>query len=552
MVTEKEKDILAIYRKVLRLSGYLLILLLLLELGAGMLHRNTWLHDIDWTVTVNGKERNLAPGNMILPTPKRGDVITCSTNFPEEDFSYPALVFEPTRSDICVTCGDEILFDSKNVVQDAYNSLIEQISLRNADFSKPITISFTVNENNSFFSIPTIIYMEQKDGFSTFIRTRGITFVTSLFLFFVGVIGTVICSASLIFGEKLTPLINISQFTFWSSLCIFCHQGFIRIFIHNETINIILELVSFYLTILFTCLTIYPKLLSSKKHRRQANVLTFVYLGYCIATFILPLITPLRLLDTFFPTMIVLGVLLAYSLYRCVYHWTVKPERMSFPVTGFMVLLGYAIIEGLRLILFSAGLSFLGTPEMLVLCAGILIFTACSLIDYFMWYKNSTIQETVEESWKRFSEPNSQPGISGYQKTLALLKELEDSKAQYTIATISIDNIDELMLNQTPFPILEDNFARLLYVVFGSYGITGNLGNGKYLVALPDMPEGKMKQLLRAFTVLVQRDNENHPDAKIVFSYGYALSSDSEDEEIVKICQLANNSRQVQEQQLIQ
>lgn len=552
LATKERNRILGVYKKCISLSGIFLILLLVVEIFAGAFFREKTIPDSAWTITLNGKDRNLTSGSALIPSPKRGDVLTCTALLPDVGFSYPALIFEPTRSHISVTCGDSEIYSSEDNWQGTTRPIVDQISLKDIDFSQPVTISFEILESNSVSSVPTIIYTEQSNAFAAFVKSRGITFVISLFLFFVGVIGSIICSASIVLGNKLKQLIYISQFTFWSSLCMFNHLGFILIFIPNETINSLLELASLYLAFIFACQVIYPKLLSSRKHRRQFREMTFVYLGCCLLSLLLPLFTNLHIMDTFFVTVIILAVSIIYSMYHCIRQWILLPERMSFPVTGFMILFGYAVFEELRIILHAAGISILGTPELIILNAGILIFTASSLIDYFMWFKKSTIQETVEESWKRFSEPNSEPGISGYQKTLALLSELQESKSQYTIATVSIDNVEELKKCVTPFPVLEDNFARLLYLVFGSYGITGNLGNGKYLLALPDMPEGKMKLLLRAFKELVKRDNENHPDAKIVFSAGYALSSDTEDEEITRICQLANNSRKVQEQQLLE
>ncbi len=552
MATEERIDNLENYRKFLRFCGVFLIVLLVLEICSAGFFLEKNIPDSAWSVTINGKPTRLSPGKAILPVPRRGDIISCTALLPEADFSYPAFVFPETRSVITVTNCGKIIFSSDAASKDSYSSGVEQISLTGADLSEPVCISFTVEESNSVFFVPDIIFTEQSSGFSSFIKSRGGTLVISLFLFFVGVIGTVICSASAIFGKKLTSLITISQFTFWASLCMFCHLRFILLFIHSEIINALLELASFYLALVFAYMTIFPKLVFSKKHLRIYKILTTVYFAYCIISLALPMFTGLHVMDTFYITLIILIASLGYSAYHCILQWNTRPERMTFTISGFMVMLGYAIFEEVRILLHSAGISALRTPEMLLLTFGIVIFTASSLIDYFVSFKNATIQETVEESWKRFKEPNSIPGISGFQKTLALLKELEDSKSQYTVATISIDNIDELKLSPTPYPVLEDNFARLIHLVFSSYGITGNLGNGKFLVALPDMPEGKMKLLLRAFKELVRRDNENHPEAIIRYSDGYALSSDSEDEEIVKICQLANNSRMVQEQHLLQ
>lgn len=552
MDTDIKRDLLLNFKKYFLICGILLILLLVLEVCSGLFVQQRSLPDEAWTVTIDGEPTRLSPGKALVPSPTRGSVITCTVNLPDKGYVYPALVFQSAHGDITVTCGDELIYSYDYAKKRAERPLLDQIPLSGADLSKPITISFVVQEGYSFSSLPNIIYTEEENGFSTFIKSRGATFTISLFLFFVGVIGTVICSVSSILGKKLSPLIHISQFTFWASLCMFCHLDFILIIIHNDTVNAILELASFYFAILFACLMIYPKLISSRKHRRLFNILTLSYVGSCLIFFSLPLFTGMSLLDTFSIALAILFAAVVYTLYRCIWQWFKQPERMSLPVTGFLALTGYTLVEVLRMFLYSLGVSIFRTPEMLILIAGILIFTSSSLIDYFIWFKKSTIQETVEESWKRFSEPNSLPGISGYQKTLALLKELEESEEPYTIITISIDNMDELKLSTTPFPVLEDNFARLLHLVFSSYGITGNLGNGKFIVAMPDMPEGKTQQLLLAFKELVRRDNANHPEAKIKYSYGYALSTDSDDAEIVRICQLANNSRKAQETKLIQ
>lgn len=551
MAIKENKDILLNYKKYFLICGIFLVLLLALEIFSGLFIQKKSIPDEAWSVTVNGEPTNLTPGKVLIPSLQRGTVITCTAMLTDEGFTYPALVFQSVHGDLTVTSGDKTIYHFNYKLNSQSRMLLDQISLKEADLSQPISLTMVVEEGHSFSSLPNIIYTEERDGFSTFLKSRGFTFIISLFLFFAGTIGTIICSVSVALGKKLAPLIHISQFAFWSSLCIFCHMDFILLFIHNDTINSILELVSFYFAILFACLIIYPKLITTRRHRHIFKVLSLWYVGSCFLFFLLPLCTKMSILDTFSIALVILAAAVVYTIYRCFWEWFKKPERMCYPVTGLITLVFYGVFELLRIFLYSIGVSIFRTPELIILIAGLMIFTASSLIDYLVWFKQSTIQETVEESWKRFSEPNTQPGISGYQKTLALLHELQESKAQYTIITISIDNIEELKLSETPYPLLEDNFARLMYLVFSSYGITGNMGGGKFLAALPDIPEGKVQQLLRAFRVLVQRDNDNHPDAKIQFSEGYALSSDSESEEIVKICQLANNSRLVQEQQLL-
>lgn len=535
------------------ICSFILIILLVMEICAVSLIRGSTISDSAWTFSINGNTISTVTAKPLSKGLKKGETLTCTVTLPECDFVYPALVFEKTRSRVTVTNAGKTLFSSEEAEssQGYSRALINQISLRNADFSQPIVISLTAEDNNSIFFIPSFQLTEQRDGFAIFIKTRIFTFFISLFLFFIGLIGTVICSASRFLSQKLKPLITLSLFTLSISIYSFCHLSFILVFIHNDILIQILELVSFYLTFILLGMILLPKLLTSKKHIRLSRKIALGYVLFSIVTMLLPLFTSLSILDTFSITVIPYVGALLFISFLCIKQWCTKPDQRTFTTAGFLMLFTFAVTEFLRILLYTAGVSALSTPEMMLLGFGVLIFVACSLIDYFIWFKNSTIQETVEESWKRFSEPNSEPGISGYQKTIALLSELQDSKTQYTIITISIDNIDELKLSPTPYPTLEDNFARLIHLVFSSYGITGNLGKGKFLAALPAVPEGKVKQLLMAFKVLVKRDNDNHPEAKIAFSTGYALSTDTDDEEIVKVCMLANNSRKVQEQQLL-
>lgn len=552
MVTEERPDNQSIYKKFFLICGIFLVLLLAVEICSSLFLQEKNIPDSAWSINLNGKEIKATSGSLLPHDMKQGDILTCTAIIPDCGFAYPALVFEATRGQVVVTNAGNELYSSKHMLEkDPSRALMNQVSLTTADLSQPVSISIIADESNSLFSVPNFTLVEQRNGFSSFIKARCITFVIALFLFFLGVIGTVICSASRFLGKKLMPLITISQFTLWASLCTFCHLGFILVFIPNQTINSILELVSLYLALFFICLIVYPKLKPTKKQEGRFKKLEIGYLAVCGISLLLPLFTSLSIMDTFSFMLILLFAVIAGMLFMSIRHWIKQPESWSFPVAGLFVLSVYAIVEELRILLNAAGLSVLGTPEMCILSFGIIAFTVCSLIDYFTWFMNSTIQETVEESWKRFKQPNSKPGISGFQKTMALLQELQESDTQYTIITISIDNIEELNLCPIPYLTLEDNFARLVHTVFSSYGITGNLGQGKFLVALADIPEGKVKQLLRAFKELVKRDNENHPEGTIIFSTGYANSTDTEDAEVTKICQLANNSRIAEEKKLI-
>lgn len=540
-------------KKIIPTCGIFIIIVLVFEITAGCHFLKKTVPNADWTVTINGEPTSLSAGS-VMPLPlEAGDVLSCTSVIPDCGFSYPALIFETTDSAVSVTCGGKTLYTSSNESDADYaNIMTNQVPLKEADFSKPVSISITAGRNNSIFSVPQFIYTEQKDGFATFLKARGFTAIIALLLLVTGIIGTVICSTTRILGKKLLPLITISQFALWTAICVLCHIGIIRIFIHNETVIRILTLASFYLSILFSAFIIYPELTVSKKKKHIFKMVACVYLAYCVLSLLIPEVTGFSCTDTFMVSLCIIIAIIAYTTFTCTRLWISQPEKLTYPAVGFLILVAFSIVEEIRKILHSAGLSVLGTPEMLLLNTGILTFVTCSLVDYFIQFKRSTIQETVEESWKRFSEPNSKPGISGFQKTMALLNELQDAKTQYTVATVSIDNVEELKKSVVPYPSLEDNFARLLHLVFSPYGITGNLGKGRFLVAAPDMPEGKMKQLLSAFEELVRRDNENHPEATIRYSCGYARSTDSDNERVVEICQLANNSRKAQSPQLLQ
>lgn len=552
MVIENRPDNQSIFKRFFLICGIFLALLLVFEIVSGTCLIKKNIPEDAWEISLNGKPIKATSGSMLPHYLKQGDSLVCTAIIPDCGFSYPALVFEVSSRTIQVTnAGNELYSSERFIAEDPSRTLLNQISLTDADLSQPVSIIITADKNNSIYSVPNFTLTEQWNSFSSFIQARGITFVIAIFLFFLGAIGTIVCSASRFLGKKLMPLITISQFTFWASLCTFCHLGFISVFIQNTTVSIILEFISLYLSVFFVCLIIYPKLLTTKKQEKRLRPFEIAYLSICAVSLLLPLFTRLSFMNTFYFMLILLLAVIICTLFLSIRHWLSKPDYRSFPVAGLFVFAVYVITEGLRIVLHSAGLSFLGSPEMCILSFGIVEFTACALIDYFTWFMSSTIQETVEESWKRFTQPNSKPGISGFQKTMALLQELQDSNTQYTIITISIDNIDELNLYSIPYLTLEDNFARLVHTVFSSYGITGNLGQGKFIVALPDIPEGKVKQLLRVFKELVKRDNENHPDAVIVFSTGYAASTDTESPEVVQICQLANNSRIVEEQKLI-
>lgn len=552
MVTEEKPDNQAVFKKFFIFCGIFLVLLFALEIYSGQFMQEKLIPDNAWTISLNGEEISSAPGRMLPHALKQNETLICSAIIPDYGFSYPALVFEATKATITVSNAGKQLYSSESKTSaDPSSKLLNQISLKNTDPAQPVIITITAGESNSIFSVPNFSLVEQRNGFQLFIKARVFTFVIALFLFFLGIIGTVICSASRFLGKKLLPLISISQFALWTSLCMFCHLGFILVFIQNEIVCSILELISLYLALYFILLTVFPKLLTTKKQDNIFKKAMYIYLGCCLVSLILPFFTGMSIMAPFSVMIIILVAAAVYTVYLCLKQWLSVPEKVSFSVAGFLALVVFTLAEQLRLVLFTTGIPIFNTPEMIILSFGLLIYTVCALIDYFTWFKNSTIQETVEESWKRFSQPNSKAGISGFQKTMALLQELQNANTQYTIITISIDNMEELKLNVIPFLTLEDNFARLLHTVFSSYGITGNLGQGKFIAALPDIPEGKTKQLIRAFKELVKRDNSNHPEAVIVFSVGYALSSDSEEPEVVKICKLADNSRQVDAQKLL-
>lgn len=503
-----------------------------------------------WTLETKGiVTEDVNPEKIHFIVARRGDTFVLKTTVPETDILFPVLCSTSHYCMVTAESGGRVIYEAGRE-QYENNTLsgiwLNQIPLDKLSPQRDITITYTVSEWNSVSSLPDHYIVTASEVFSDFLRREQFTFSVSVFLLFVGLIGSIIGFTSLILKKKIYPLIAISNFAFWCGMFMFCSNGHILLISHNYTLNTWLIYLSLYICPVTLIAVFYYQVAKSKLGKTLSKALGLVFILYLTATVLLQLCANVHLM-VLIPAfnLLMLNAMIIAIIGR-VRRLRADKGNSDIVNFGFLILIVYCIADWLRSVLYHMGLYPFSVFSTTYLGIGILVFVISSLLTYVSWLAEFTKEQSEQASWARVVERDATTGLPSKTKSMQMLQQMHDNDLEYAVVAFNIDNYDAIYAEggDAAIEATLERYSKYVKKVFGAYGFCGRMGKNRFIVAAPEIPELKMKQLTYVFSKYMAREKAHGTIPVIESSLGLAFSRNCPNQEPLAICQMAEEGMQ--------
>ncbi len=506
--------------------------------------------DSSWTMEwKKGIKENIDPGKENFLVATKGDTFVLHTVIPETEMKFPVLCAYSSYCVVTAESGGKVIYEAG---RDAYESgklsgsWINQIPLDLLSPERDITITYTVAEWNAVSSLPVHYIISATDVLSDFLRREQFSFSVSVFLLFIGLIGSITGFTSLILQKKIYPLIAISSFAFWCGMQMFCGNGYILLLSQNISLNTWLYYISMYMWPLSLLAVFYFQVAKTERGIKQAKVFTILFIAYVVLVILLQVVASIHLLVLVPVYNALVFTAVVFALVGCTRRLIQTKLQTEIVNIGFIILILYYLGDLIRSFLYYLGVnSFLGNTVSSV-GVGVVIFVVSSLLTYMSWLADFTRRQSEQESWAKVIERDATTGLPSKTKSMQMLQQMHANDLEYAVVILNIDNFDDIYAQGGDEEVnaMLERYSKYVKKVFGSYGFCGRMGKSRFIVAAPEIPDAKLKQLTYVFSKYMAREKSHGTVPAIESSLGMAYSIDCENKDPLAICQLAEEHMQ--------
>ena len=532
-------------------SAFVFIFLIIAE--TTLSHRNNLyfktLSDI-WTVTKNGEILpDHIPGASFLDgAAKKGDVFIMTGTIPRDDTAYPVLWVFTQESSIAVKSGNKMLYVSG--IDDLLHGRMlgsgyHQIPLDYLSDEGDIKIVITAGENNLMHTLPTVYMTSAIACFSNFIKSKIITFTFSLFLIFLGTIGSIVCTLTYITKKNYFQMITASLLTLSIGLYVFTSNSFLQIISTNFILNSWIKYINLYLAPIFLVFTLGIKSPITKTVRTTAKLFLVIYICYIFTAFLLQIFTNIHFAVTIIAWNFIVSIAIICALVECIYYIMKDKETFQIVQFGYIIMVLYYYVNFIHIYKFS---SFKNPMEMICnsfLCAGVMIFVLSAVFKYLLTLSELVAEQSRNVATEKILNHDPISSLSTRKRTLEILQEFKDSNMEYSVVSLSLQNFDDFIKNggRDSGDKAIARYAKIIKKVFASYGICGRVSDSRFIVVSPELPETKMKSLVKVFEKLVQKENSRNKAMPLESLAGYGYSREALDTDPLLVCEIADKER---------
>ena len=218
---------------------------------------------------------------------------------------------------------------------------------------------------------------------SSFLRRSILPFTSSVFLCFLGIIGTIVCIGALFLKKKILPFFILSFFSFWVGMGVLTNTDLIQIFSSNFTINSYLEYAALYASALSLILFFVVSIAQSKFEKISSIALITAFSLFCIVSIILERMNIIHIHQTLSYYQIICSAMMVFGLIISIQKIITKNGRILFSSLSFTFLIFFCILDLSRYIIQKYFLPTYPLFYTSLLTIGVIIFIISELLFYF-------------------------------------------------------------------------------------------------------------------------------------------------------------------------
>lgn len=477
----------------------------------------------NWILTIDAQTySNVSLTTFTLPKLSKNTTIILRNTLPNEISSIDSLWLQTVYSTLEVSIdGNKIYSYGLDLDKENINvgSGFHVIPFPANSAQKNIELIITTTQKDAFSAFKPFYIQRSIHTLSSFLRRSILPFTSSVFLCFLGIIGTIVCIGALFLKKKILPFFILSFFSFWVGMGVLTNTDLIQIFSSNFTINSYLEYAALYASALSLILFFVVSIAQSKFEKISSIALITAFSLFCIVSIILERMNIIHIHQTLSYYQIICSAMMVFGLIISIQKIITKNGRILFSSLSFTFLIFFCILDLSRYIIQKYFLPTYPLFYTSLLTIGVIIFIISELLFYFtsMQAEITGLLSVQEHTFT----PSNYTFLASKKKIVQTVNELNKNHVYYTFITISFTNVPN---DKEAFVKYGKTITSLLKTVFDCYGLISYYEDNTFVIVVSEVTETKLKQLIKTFNQLLEYKSLKQSFPQVKTSIGYAFS----------------------------
>ncbi|MDE5777873.1 MAG: GGDEF domain-containing protein [Lachnospiraceae bacterium] len=519
--------------------------------------------DDDWNITINDKfYQDVSLDDFQFTPVKKGDQITMQRQLPGdwENIIEGVLRLHIRQTSVNIYIDDELIYEygSDRVNQNkTVGSGFQFINFPDKYKGKSIRIELYVSENNALARFDSIRIYDWKNAYRVLLTENRLPMFLGSFLVIFGLSIVMITTFAVLQSRKYIRIFCISAFSICMGLWTLAYYNVILVYsIPLYSVSLI-EYMALYLSPLPLIIYMHKNV----KNLKNKILKTIYWILFTVQMVFDVIILTLHTKDIvhcaavlkYFHILIICH-LIYFTLILIISLKT--SERLNrFYLVGMLIIAG---CTGYDLVTYYYN-RYLGDTFLTlkgVSAIGVMIFIFILIYTFYANLTEKMMKETERNSLIKSAYTDDLTQLSNRRYCSEYMKKIQvEGIPEYTVVCFDLNNLKTTndTYGHAKGDLLIQSAADVLLETFKGHGIVGRMGGDEFIAILTDSYKETIEVLINKFIDNIGRKNQEIADLNLSISYGYALSCESEEKNIEKIYQIADdrmykNKRQYKKQ----
>ena len=506
--------------------------------------------DDNWDIRINDKEyHNVSLDNFGFELVKMGDRITMQRTLPEDwKIKNGALRINMKHAAV------RMFIDGEKIYEYGYDRIKENKTVGSGiqfvDFpqkyeGKQLEIELLVDENSAFAKFDSIRIYNCKNAYRALLTENRLPMFCGSFLTIFGLAILIITAFAVLLSREFIRVFCVAAFSICMGIWTLCYYDLISVYsIPLYSVSLI-EYMVFYLAPLplIIYLSENVKNLNNKVFTAMYWVVFAIQMGFDLVVFTLHGfdIVHFAVMIRYFQMLMVIE--LAYFVIVLVKNIKNSNLVSKLYMIGMLIVafgVGYDLCSYYVSRYYNHSLlNIKGVSSMSVM---LLVFIM--IFAFYVDLTNKMMKNTERKALIKRAYTDELTQISNRRYCAEhMLKINGTGEMDYVVVCFDLNNLKIVndTYGHTRGDVLIKSAADVISRTFSSQGVVGRMGGDEFVAILQHVDEAWMEEKMKEFIEHVGRKNQEDPGMYLSIACGYAFGKESEEKDIEKVYQIADN-----------
>lgn len=505
----------------------------------------------NWDITINDDAyHDVSLDDFSFQAVNKGDIIVMESVLPDDwkiVEEAGALRLHIKHAAVKIYIDDALIYEygyDRMAENKTVGSGFQFIDFPKAYEGKNICIEWCVAENEAFTKLDPIRIYEWANAYKALLTENRFPMFFGNFLVIFGICLMIITMFALLFSRKYIRMYCIAFFSFCMGLWTLCYYNVILVFSIPLYSISLLE----YITLYLAPLPILIYLGENVKQLKYEFLKIIYWILFSVQVVFDVVIVLLHLMDIVHLASALKYMQLIIMCHLLYFTVVLFLSLKSSKITNRLYLIGVVIAGGCTaydLLSYHQTRFSNGTfsPIKGVSCIGVMVLIFILILVFYVELTEKLMKETERNSLLRSAYTDELTQLHNRRYCSEYIEKISGEKCfDYTVVSFDLNNLKTIndTYGHTEGDVLIKSAADVIAETFEHSGIVGRMGGDEFIAILTTANREDVEGLMKKFADNIKRKNQTH-DLNLSISYGYALSSELEEKNILKLYQMADS-----------